>query len=179
MDRMISNAREIESLGKSIYRTPDGKVHIDATILQNGNNPFLVQNLKDSSGRNRFIEGNGTPSEITGFTSTYCRWSLSGSHLMLVLAGTFANAASLNNTALATFALPSWIMSKIFPVWSTYIEGKTIKIYNEDWSTQNLDLTVDKTANGIVFQQVGGSLTMTKERNFRIAFDLLIDFASE
>ena len=177
MDRMISNAREIESLGKSIYRTPDGKVHIDASILQNGNNPFLVQNLKDSNNKNRFIEGNGTPSEITGFTSTYCKWSLSGSHLMCVLAGTFADESSLNNSALALFPLPSWILDKIFPVWSSYVEGKTVKIYNNDWSSQNLDIAFEKTSNGILFQQTGGVLTMTKERNFRISFDLLIDMA--
>ena len=51
-----------------------------------------ISTLTDSKGNPRFIEGEGTPMEMEGFTASYCKWSLSGTHLMIVLSGSFANA---------------------------------------------------------------------------------------
>ena len=92
-----------------------------------------ISNLVDSKGNPRFVEGEGTPATIEGFTSTYCKWSLSGTHLMIMLAGTFANASVLPvNTRIATFSIPKFIHDKIYPVWQNNIEVKNISAYDEN-----------------------------------------------
>lgn len=133
-----------------------------------------ITSLVDSAGNPRFIEGDGTAGEITGFTSTYCKWSLSGTHLMLVLAGTFANGAAVaSSSTLATFKVPDFIRNKVFTVWSNNIEAKTISTYASDWSAQNFQIKFQKTSSSLKFE--GSSITFTAERSFRVQFDLLID----
>lgn len=136
-----------------------------------------IEALVDDSGNPRFIEGEGTPLTMEGFTSTYCKWSLSGTHLMVVLAGTFANTtAVVDGTVLATFKIPNFILNKIYPVWASQnIEMKQVSMYASNWSTQPLMTTFLKY-NGLQIVKSGGStLTLTADRSFRIQFDLLID----
>ena len=134
-----------------------------------------ISTLIDKDGHKRFVNGNGVPAEITGFTASYCKWSVSDSHLMIVLAGTFADESELQNSGLAEYDLPSWIKDKISPVWSVYIEAKSVKVYNSDWSTQDMGVVLEKTSNGVKITQTGGTFTLTKERSFRVTFDLNID----
>ena len=137
-----------------------------------------ISTLVDSKGNPRFIEGEGIPATIEGFTSTYCKWSLSGTHLMLVLTGTLANATNVADSAvLATFRLPTFILNKINVVWANqYIEMKQVSMYASNWTTQPLITTTRKHENSIQILKSGGStLTLTAERNFRLQFDMLID----
>ena len=74
----------------------------------------LFENIKDRNGNNRFIEGNITPETISGANFTQHKWSLSGTHLMFVLAGS-ATAAISAGTKLATISnLPTYIIDKIY-----------------------------------------------------------------
>lgn len=135
-----------------------------------------INTLVDANGHDRFIEGNGV-SEITGLTNAYCKWALSGSHLLLVCAGNVADGSSiLTNDDVATFTLPEWIYNKIIPVWaSTRIEAKNTVFYNDDWSSQSVGIVLTKlSGNTISFKSVS-DITFTKDRAFRVAFDLLID----
>ena len=135
-----------------------------------------IETLIDGAGNPRFIEGDGTPAEITGFTSTYCKWSLSGTHLMLVLAGTIADTTAIaNGTTIATYSMPKFIKDKIYPVFSSVVEVKVVNLYAANWSSQNIQFKELKvTATGdIIFET--SSLTLTADRNFRVQFDLLID----
>lgn len=140
-------------------------------------NELKIENIKDSDGHYRFVDEAGIPMEVTGFTSAYCRWSLSGTHLMFVLAGTFDNAATLpNGQVLATFNIPSWIYDKIYPVWSSYIEKKTITFIDSSWGEQTKDCCLQKTGNVIRFLNPSTvALTFTSQKSFRIQFDLMID----
>lgn len=133
-----------------------------------------IATLVDSKGNPRFIEGEGTPATIAGFTSTYYKWSLSGTHLMIVLAGTYANGAVIPSiTLLCTFDLPDFIMDKINPLATQLIEYKTLVAYAANASSQTQNCYLRKSTNlGIV---TNAALTLTAERNFRIQFDLLID----
>lgn len=134
-----------------------------------------ISTLVDKDGHDRFIEGNGTPSVLEGFTSTFCKWSLSGSHLMLVLAGTFADESIIvADTTLASFTLPQWIFDKIYPVFSNWIETKSITLRGDDWSSQSFDIVYGKSSNKITIVPIA-SVTLTAERSFRIAIDLLVD----
>jgi len=162
----------------SVVITKGGKtitIANDNTITNVGDIQPLMENIVDSQGNNRFIEGDGEVSVVSGVTTTYCKWSLSGSHLMFVFSGTIADTTVLTGDALyARFTLPSYIMDKIFPVWSTNIEVKTVGAYASDWSTQNLQMKLQKSTNTINIVE-GSTLTLTAERNFRCQFDLLID----
>ena len=90
MKQMVRNWKELESLGKEIYRDENGVIHIDAPMWFYENLPIL-QKINDLQGRQRFICESGIPNtEITGFTSVYCKWTLNGTMLTCVCAGTIA-----------------------------------------------------------------------------------------
>ena len=73
---------------------------------------FKMENIKDNSGHNRFIEGDLDTYTVANVTFSYAKWSLSGTHLMIVLAGT--NKQQVNaGTYLAEFEPPTWIYNKI------------------------------------------------------------------
>lgn len=155
---------------------------LDVTTLNVSTSANVFEKIKDSGGHLRFIENDGTPFAITGFTSVFCRWSLSGTHLMLVVAGYFEEGATLaNGDSLAYFQLNSWLMSKIYPVFSSAIEVKQVKLYNDDWTEEaseaKIAITKVTSQNQIWFTNVGSSITMSKKRSFRIQMDLLIDNA--
>jgi len=136
-----------------------------------------ISNLVDSKGNPRFVEGNGTPLSQEGVTISYCKWSLSGTHLMLVLSATIANTTVINDsTILATFTLPEWIINKIYPVWDITLESKVITLYASDYTSQQTNCRLVKATNAMKILKSGGSaLTLSKDRSFRIQFDLLID----
>lgn len=143
-------------------------------VKENGLN---ITELVDSKGNPRFIEGDITTNAITGLTFTYAKWSLSGSHLMIVLAGTIENGATIAAQGIGVLKdVPSWVKSKIYPVWAgNYIELKNTSAYNTDWSTQNFNSVLVKDSVNDIRINITSSFTATKERNFRIQFDLLID----
>ena len=142
------------------------------------NKAKILENITDADGKNRFIEGNGSYASIAGLTVSYCKWSLSGTHLMLVLAGSVASGATLPAyTELAGFGIPSWVYDKIFPVWSIYLQKVQVTFVASDWSEQTLNCIVAKDGNRMQFLTLSTALTLTDDRNFRMAFDLLIDNA--
>ena len=136
-----------------------------------------ISNLVDSKGNPRFVEGNGTPATIEGFTSTYCKWSLSGTHLMLVLAGSLTSGTTIpNSTHLVEFNIPKFIKDKIYPVWgNSRIESKSTNFTADNWVVQTATLTLTILENSINITLTSGDFTLTANRAFRIQFDLLID----
>ena len=136
-----------------------------------------ISTLVDSKGNPRFVEGEGTPAIITGLNTTYCKWSLSGTHLMCVFAGSFENASVIPASAIiVTFTLPNFIKDKIQAIWGgNRIEYKTLNLYADDWSAQNMQLQTIKTNQGVSLTTTGASLTLTAKRNFRLQIDMLID----
>ena len=178
MKQMIRNWREIESLGKFLYRDANGNVRITEPFYDlNGNNPLVVQNLKDGEGRKRFIEGNGTPISLEGLTINLCKWSLSGTHLMFVIGGSITEDTSIaNNSKIAEFEIPEWVHNQIIALFYDYIVASdTIKIYAADWTYASLSVSLDKKSNNkIEITSQGGSFTALKDGNFRIIFDLYI-----
>lgn len=137
----------------------------------------LFDDIRDAQGNKRFQEWNGTPLEQEGYTSSYCKASLSGIHLMFVVAGVVANNTTIDNGSyLGTFTLPKWIYDKIYPVFGDELEIKQISAFNEDWTSQSFNIDLNKGPNNtIILRLVSGDFTATKERQFRTQFDLLID----
>lgn len=135
-----------------------------------------ISNLVDSKGNPRFVGGDLTTPTIAGVEFTYAKWSLSGTHLMIVLAGNIANGTKLsNNTIIATSSLEAWILSKIYPVFANdAIEVKSLSLYGNDWSSQSLPIGFKKF-NDHIELVIASGLTLSANRGFRIQFDLLID----
>ena len=134
----------------------------------------LMENIVDSKGNKRFVEGTLDVKSITGFTFSYSRFSLCGTHLMIVLAGSAVNGTSISNgLELADVTLPNWIKNKIKTVWSSIVEAKTVSFTATDWSTQTIIVALQKTT--VVKILAANNVTLTEDRNFRIQFDLLID----
>lgn len=154
----------------------NGDIILDGTLTATRVYGSKIEDIKDLNNNNRFVEGLGTiNSAQSGFTNAFCKWSLSGTHLMFVLAGTFEDETVIPNVRdLVEFSVPDWIYNKIYPVWSSYLENKTIPLYNTSWGKQTIDMALLKDAGKIKIRLIGG-LTLTDTRSFRVQFDLLID----
>ena len=136
-----------------------------------------IATLVDSKGNPRFVEGNGEPinSIPKGVEITYSKWSLSGTHLMIVLAGEIANETILGSQALRyKYVMPSFILNKIIPtISSNSIELKDIKLWANNLTNQELTFRAYKESTYVAI--TCGGLTLTADRTFRVQFDLLID----
>lgn len=135
----------------------------------------LMNNIVDSHGNKRFVEWNLNTAAINGITYTYAKASLSGTHLMLVIAGTIVTG-EYASSGLANIVLPSYIGQKIRPVTGNIIEYKNIIAIASNYQTQiiNTGLFVNQN-NNTLSVNLTAPITITVDRNFRIQYDLLID----
>lgn len=172
------NKTQIDSL-LSAKASLNGATFTGNVIMGSGTELQAFENIADKDNHKRFIEGNITPSSLSGVTYTYGRWSLSGTHLMIVIAGEIESGASFAGyTNICTISnLPSWIFNKIYPTFSKFIEVKAFNFYNADWSkeTNPMQVALSKESDVLGISNFGGAYTTTKSRGFRFAFDLLID----
>ena len=138
----------------------------------------VFEDIKDKNGNLRFIEGDieiEETFETAGMSQSYGKWSLSGTHLMLVLAGEIADTSVITYGKLATIELPTWVENKIYPVISSFLDSKTISCRDESWETQDIQVALVKEAGHLVLYVISASITFTSDKGFRISFDLLID----
>lgn len=161
-----------ESMNSNMRKmyTEEQIVHL---VEENGKIDF--SKLVDKDGHNRFIEGNITISNtLTGFTQRYGKWSLSGTHLLIVVAITIDNATVVAaNTVLCSIILPQWVKDKIVPLAGVYVDNKTISLRADDYTQQQIGSTLNKGSSDLYITL--GTLTLNAERTGRFAFDLLID----
>ena len=133
----------------------------------------IFENIVDAQGHKRFIEGDITIETIEGVTQTYGKWSLSGSHLMMVVAIRIANATSISNlNPLCKINLPAWVIDKIVAIYGIYIaRNKVAGIGSgEDY---DYEFSLRKVTNEILIYPY--TFTTLRDENLRIEFDLLID----
>ena len=171
-------ADTITKSGTSIIITKGGKtitIANDNTITNVGDIQPLMENIVDSQGNKRFVEGEGTNSPNT-INITYNKWSLSGSHLMLVIAGNIENGTSIASaTHLMEYNnLPKYIIDKIIPSVNTLVLSTSIRCYGSDYSIQDMSSNLRKSVGGDLYLELG-SITLTADRYFRVQIDLLID----
>lgn len=157
-----------------------GNISISGNLAVSGNidGYTLMEKIKDASGNLRFVGGEGTPLSQAGYTNAYCGWSLSGTHIMFVLAGGFASGTTISAGQFAVFDIPQWIADKIFPVFgASNIEVKEVPLYNADWTVDDNKppLVLQKSGHYVFIKNVSTSFTLAKDRSFRVQFDLLID----
>lgn len=133
----------------------------------------VFENIVDAQGNKRFIEGEINLREsVTQITKLYGKWSLSGTHLLVVLAFSVANETAVNSQTIANINVPEWVLNKIVPLFSNNVDLKTFKAFASDNSTQDISCFMD-IDNGLRLYL--SNFTATNDRTCRIAFDLLID----
>lgn len=163
-------AREITATSEI---TTTGDVAIGGDLEVTGD-AEIFEKITDASGHKRFIEGNLATRTIAGVTFSYAKWSLSGSHLMIVLAGTIADETAYSSgTAFADAVLPSWILDKIYPIVGSVVIPTNILMFADDYSTQDQGINLNKTDDTLQIRFSAN--TLTADRTFRVQFDLLID----
>ena len=163
---------------RRMYSKPQLLEAVEQEAKTNGIKVF--EDIKDKNGNPRFIEGNVDISSDTpeGITKNYGKWSLSGTHLLIVYVITIANNITLNDNAIVgRLSLPSWVYDNLVPVIPnrTELQFVDLKVYNTDTSIQSASYRIIKGADNTLSIRQNGSLTTTKERQARIAFDFLID----
>lgn len=161
-------------VGGDLEVTGDASIGGDVEVGENSKVKIL-NNITDADGHNRFMQDDITLEEISGVTGVYCKWSLSGTHLQIVIAGEIAEGTTLSSTKLCDIVLPSWILAKIYPITGDVVVDQQFKAWGaEDYTTQ--DLGTDLTKGSPLYLSVVASLSTTdKDRVFRINYDLLID----
>lgn len=98
----------------------------------------VFENIVDKDGHKRFIEGNGTPTAVEdnetptaveGVTFNYAKWSLSGSHLMVVCDIKITAETVLSNNSISVdFTPPKWVLDKLYPSINPYLDAKKIDV---------------------------------------------------
>lgn len=135
------------------------------------------ENITDADGHKRFIEGDLEVEPFNSRVVEYAKWSLSGTHLMLVVCISLANAEVVTSGQVVTILndqLPQWVLDKLYPIFGDIVSSTTLDFRNTDYSSQNVSCYLQKTSSGTV-RIIMGSITLNKDRTARIAFDLLID----
>ena len=147
---------------------------IEALGLNEDGKFKILENILDNEGHPRFIEGNGTPGNF--ISQPFCKYSLSGTHLMFVVAGLVEPQTIGANEVLGNFLLPEWIASKIYPVWGNInLQRIGITFTAGDWSTKVMDAIVYIDGNYLKIANLGTDFVLEKSSGFRVQFDLLID----
>lgn len=173
----------INSVNENISSLND---RIDSLDTQIGDISLVLNKLaeiKDQNGNYRFVEGNIDTSDLQAAIGAsnirFAKWSLSGTHLMFVLAFTMPASISLDGIVLGRTLLPSWIMNKL----ERLIPGSSILSFTDTFGrTQTPDgfaqvkCTCEKGGDGYVKLYTWDSFTSSAvNTGFRIQFDFIID----
>ena len=137
------------------------------------------ENIVDKNGHKRFIEGDIDLNESadSDLTKMYGKWSLSGSHLLIVLSVSCIDKTLSYQSRLANINLPEWIQNKIYVVieGGNYVRGINITFYDSSNNIQTTQAQLRKDENGLFISM--SAITLSTEKATVIAFDLLIDNA--
>lgn len=134
-----------------------------------------IATLVDAQGHNRFIEGDITIETIEGVSKTYGKWSLSGTHLLFVLALKLDNATEFTyGDNVAIIELPEYINSKIVEIFSSVVSVQVVRTFGSGTDT-SITFGLMKLADNKLHIQTLQNYTAAREEYMRVNFDLLID----
>lgn len=165
----IKTAKYLYSENESV----EGDMSIGGDLEVEGD-AKLFENIVDKDGHKRFIEGDITIIDTEGLTQKYGKWSLCGSHLLIVLACEIANGTTISGKR-CVIDVPNWVKDKIVPLFASLVIYKQEVAFANDSSSQNMTFYLQKSSVDGEISIHNASITASAIRNFRIAFDLLID----
>ena len=162
---------------RRMYSKPQLLEAVEEESKLNGIKVF--EDIKDKDGHPRFIEGDielldDVPS---GVTKKYGKWSLSGSHLLIVLSIDIASTTEIvSSVRLCTINLPKWIYDKLDPLFSSFLVNANFYAYASNGSNQSFSTSLRKYDLPAGIQiLLDNNVTLTADRNLRMNYDLLID----
>lgn len=135
-----------------------------------------LDDIVDAGGNKRFVEGTCNLSNKNGITWTYNKWSLSGTHLMIVICGRVTSSSvSITTNSFGNVVLPSYIKDKIRANSNNRVEIKTMNFYDPYLAVADtVKVLLSKWADLALYW--GEEKTLSANGcDFRIQFDLLID----
>lgn len=140
----------------------------------------IFENIKDSDGNARFIGGDLTENATSGITHLYKKWSLSGTHLMIVDVFKIASGTSLTAYSVPSeLALPEWVGAKIYPIGTTsdWIVFKSAIISKASGApASETSSTLLRKLSDTSFQlYLTDAITASEDIYVRLQFDLLVD----
>ena len=144
----------------------------------------LMSNIVDSHGNKRFVEGdiNLSPDfSNLGITKLYGKWSLSGTHLMIVIAINIpANITTPKNGTICEIQFPNYIKDKLIGLWGNILDVKNFMV--RDATAWYLNIKTLTDVQSVIFSNgrfiiltSGATITTEAQSVCRIQFDLLID----
>lgn len=134
-----------------------------------------MENIVDGDGHKRFVDGEITYiNQVEGMECVYNKWSLSGTHLMVVFALKTNDALNLTSGTYGSFQLPAWVHNKIVAIQGSNIaQAKVLWWDNSQLQTQDGLAYIQKSSDTIYIYV--SAVNLTSAKTGRIAFDLLID----
>ena len=132
-----------------------------------------MEQITDADGHNRFVEGDITAETISGVTQIYGKWSLSGTHLMIVLCLSAVVGTNITGK-LADIELPKYITDKISPIFRNYISKVVTEWFDENGNIQTQSNYLSITDQTLSITSSSFTIS-TADKSGRIEFDLLID----
>lgn len=170
------------SVGDDLTVTGDASV-VGALAVTGDIKP--MENIVDNDGNKRFITGDITGEAVltgSGATIDYAKWSLAGTHLMIVLQiyNPTANTINIANySGMAyTEGMRDWLLNKIVPIQSgtNSITYKTFKGLNQglNESTNELGAYLSEGADRLYINSWNNT-SLEAGYHYRIQFDLIID----
>ena len=189
--RKMFSKKQLEELIAIVVESKDWELNGDVSIggdlvvtgdstlgdvdLADGKVAKIFEDIVDKDGHKRFIEDNLTMETITGVTFSYNKWSLSGTHLMCVIAGKIDSGTSLSSTRICGLNVPSWIIDKIIAISGNRIlSGSVSPLTSNVVSLGTLYFIVNKD-NDNTISIISSYSAQTSDVWFRFNFDLLID----
>lgn len=173
--RKMYSKKQVEDIVLESLENAD-EVVVGGDLEVTGDIKYL-ENIVDNAGNKRFIEGNVNVPTLEGVTFSYAKWSLSGSHLMIVIAFKIDNETSiLSSQQIGEVSIPSWIGNKIYellPPSAVVAIDSFVGRISGDKADHSFEL--DKVSSQSLIVYPYGTLTATADTGFRIEFDLLID----
>lgn len=154
------------------------KINVEGTDYDFG---VDLSNVRDSDGNQRFISGNITPNaSLASIEAVYAKWTLSGSHLMIVFMFKVLEDFTASGTNLGYMDIPSWLYAKIYPMGNTNHIAVTDSLYG--YYPNNLSPSAGAIRPYLAKNVGNYRLDMTIEQGnleqdkyYRVVFDLVID----
>lgn len=139
-----------------------------------GSGGATLEDIVDSADNRRFIEGIVPIESLGEIIVDYNKWSLSGTHLMLVtvLRNNSGSDLSIIDSLIFSLELPNWIMSKIIPDSNDLISTYAVYDFNR---TGACFVDLKKIDGKLKLYGHSSNATIKMNSSYRIQIDLLID----
>ena len=163
------------SVGGDLSVTGDVEVGADSKVK-------IYGNITDADGNPRFVDGDITIDSglAEKVESAYSKWTLSGSHLMIVCMFKVLEDFTASGTNLAKVTIPSWLYAKIYPMGNTNHISVIDSLYgyypnNLSASAGAIRPYLAKNVGDYQLDITIESGNLEEDKYYRVVFDLVIE----